>query len=244
MPSESALPTLDETWRLSAQSSPAGLAIAVEPTYTLPRHIELIDRLLVEVAAGEKRRVIVTVPVRHGKSEMCSRFFPAWLLGMKPDAKVIVAGYGQEFADEWGRKARDLLEEYGPRFFGVTPRRGSRAKAHWTLERYDTVPNGSMYALGVGASLTGRGADVMVIDDPIKNAEEADSEVRRQSIWDWYWSTARTRLEPGGAVVILMARWHEDDLVGRLLASAPDVEPWTVVNLPALAEAADPLGRQ
>jgi predicted phage terminase large subunit-like protein len=219
------------------------LALAAESTYTLPPHVKLIDRLLVRVAAGELKRLIVTVPVRHGKSEMCSRFFPAWLLGMRPEWKIVVAGYGQEFADEWGRKARDLLEQYGQRFFGIAPRRGSRAKAHWTLEGSAAMPGGGMYALGVGASLTGRGANVLVIDDPIKNAEEADSETMREAIWNWYWSTARTRLEPGGAVVILMARWHEDDLVGRLLEQRPDIEPWNVVNLPCLAEENDPLGR-
>ncbi len=216
------------------------MALATDPTWTLPAHVDLIDQLLVRVAAGELRRLIVTVPVRHGKSEMCSRYFPAWLLGMQPRLQVVVAGYAASFAEEWGAKARDVLEMYGKQFFGVSLRSSSKAKAHWNIEQ---MPGG-MFALGVGGQLTGRGADVLVIDDPFKNAEEADSEVMRDKLWDWYWSTARTRLEPKGAVVILMARWHEDDLVGRLLNHPTDIEPWTVVNLPALAEADDPLGRQ
>lgn len=93
--------------------------LATEPTWQLPRHVDLIDKLLVRVAAGENKRLIVTVPVRHGKSEVCSRFFPAWLLGMWPDKRVVVAGYGSEFAAEWGEKARELLTVYGRRFFGT-----------------------------------------------------------------------------------------------------------------------------
>lgn len=214
--------------------------LATESKWTLPPHIDLIDQLLVRVAAGEIKRLIVTVPVRHGKSEMCSRFFPAWLLGMKPDCRVVVAGYGSEFAERWGKMARDLLSEHGQRFFGVGVEKGSRSKSNWGLE----LNPGGMYSIGVGASLTGRGANVLVIDDPLKNSEEADSETMREKIWDWYWSTARTRLEPRGAIVILMARWHEDDLVGRLLEHPTDIEPWHVVNLPCLAEDNDPLGRE
>lgn len=216
------------------------MALATDPTWTLPPHINLIDQLLVRVAAGELRRLIVTVPVRHGKSEMCSRYFPAWLLGTQPRLQVVVAGYAASFAEEWGAKARDVLEMHGRQFFGVSLRSSSKAKAHWNLEQ---MPGG-MFALGVGGQLTGRGADVLVIDDPFKNSEEADSEVLREKLWDWFWSTARTRLEPKGAIVILMARWHEDDLVGRLLQHPPDIEPWTVVNLPALAGPDDPLGRE
>lgn len=227
--------------RLLAQSSPAGLLLATERDWQLPRHVDLIDGLLVRVAAGELRRLIVTVPVRHGKSEMCSRFFPAWLLGMRPDFRIVVAGYGSDFAEEWGEKARDLLTNHGPRFYGRSVSKSSSAKARWKVD----VGGGGMFALGVGSPLTGRGANVLVIDDPIKNSEEAFSETLRNKVWNWYWSTARTRLEPGGAIVILMARWHEDDLVGRLLSHPPDGEEWTVVNLPALADSdEDPLGRE
>ena len=213
--------------------------LAAEPNWTLPPHIDLIDSLLVQVAAGELKRLIVSVPVRHGKSEMCSRFYPAWRLGMFPSKRVVVAGYGSEFAEEWGGKARDLLVEFGQRFYGVGVNRGSAAKARWTLDQL----GGGMFALGVGGQLTGRGADDLIIDDPHKNSEEADSQVLRDKIWNWYWGTAYTRLEPHGAIVLLMARWHEDDLTGRLLNHPIDLEPWTVVTLPALAEEDDALGR-
>jgi len=226
--------------QLLAQVSPASLMLATEPKWGLPAHIRLIDDLLVQVAAGELKRLIVSVPVRHGKSEMCSRFYPAWRLGMFPNKRIVVAGYGAEFAEEWGAKARDLLIKYGPRFYGVSVNRGSSARARWTLEQM----KGGMFALGVGGMLTGRGADDLIIDDPHKNSEEADSELLREKIWQWFWGTARTRLEPHGAIVILMARWHEDDLTGRLLNHPVDVEPWTHVVLPALAEDNDPIGRQ
>lgn len=184
---------------------------------------------------------MVFMPPRHGKSEINSKYFPAWYLGLFPDRRVILASYEAAFAASWGRKARDVLEEHGASLFeGLAVRQDSRASDWWEIAGRD----GGMVTAGAGGAITGKGAHLLLIDDPIKNAEEAQSKARRESIWDWYQSTAYTRLEPGGAIVLTMTLWHEDDLGGRLLAQmAAGGEQWRVLRFPALAEEADELGR-
>jgi predicted phage terminase large subunit-like protein len=151
--------------------------------------------------------------------------------------------YGDRFSAEWGGKARKLLEEFGPSVFGVTVDPSSRARDNWNLA---SPHKGGMITAGAQGGITGRGFHLIVYDDPIKNAEEARSEVIREKIWDTFVSTINTRLEPGGAIVILMARWHQDDLVGRIVAqpSRWEHDPWTIIDIPALAREGDPLGRQ
>jgi predicted phage terminase large subunit-like protein len=181
------------------------------------------------------------MPPRHGKSEFASKYFPAWYLGKFPDRRVILTSYEAKFAASWGRKARGLLERDGPRFWDVRLRRDSKAADHWDIAGRD----GGMDTTGIGGPLTGRGAHLLLIDDPVKNAEQANSETYRQKTWDWYTSTAYTRLEPGGAIILIMTRWHLDDLAGRILANAAESgEHWEVLNLPALANENDPLGRR
>lgn len=191
------------------------------------------------MAAGRCRRLIVSKPPRHGKSELVSRAFPAWFVGTFPWKRVILASYEADFAARWGRKARDLLEQHGP-IFGVSVRQDSRAAHEWDV----AGDAGGMSTAGVGGPITGKGADVLIVDDPVKNAEEAASPTYREKAWDWWTSTAYTRLEPGAAAIVVMTRWHEDDLVGRLLAEqAAGGERWDVVELPAIAGENDALGR-
>jgi hypothetical protein len=182
------------------------------------------------------------MPPRHGKSELVSKYFPAWFLGCNPSKRIILASYAAEFAASWGRKARDVLTEIGPRYFdGLTIRSDSSAAHWWDLDEF----SGGMQTSGVGGGVTGKGADLFIIDDPVKDAVQANSEVYRQRNWDWYQSVAYTRLEPDGAVVIMQTRWHEEDLAGHVLQHAKQTgESWDVLNLPALAEEPDPLGRQ
>lgn len=202
-------------------------------------HLELLNRSLLDVAAGKTRRLLVSMPPRHGKSELVSAAFPAWWLGKRPDDRVILASYEADFASSWGRRVRDLLDEHGPTLFGVKVRPDSSA-----VNRFDIDGRrGGMITAGVGGAITGRGAHLLIIDDPVKSAEDAQSEALSRRLWDWYRSTARTRLEPGGAVVVVMTRWHEADLAGRLLAE-DDGEAWEVLNLPAVAESCDLMGRQ
>lgn len=187
-----------------------------------------------EVERGECLRLILQAPPRHMKSEVSSRRFPAYAIGRKPTRQIIAATYGQDFADDFGRDVRTILrsERYQNVFPGVTLSADSQAQGKWRTEQ-----GGIYVASGVGGPLTGRGADIAIIDDPIKDAAEAESETHRNRVWEWYTSVLRTRLMPGGAIVLVMTRWHEDDLAGRLLQAAEEGgEQWKVVNLPAIAD--------
>ena len=239
---------VDDLDVLTAKESPAGLAWLIGGKAREPEngwvpysHLVLLSDKLMQVAAGELPRLIVTMPPRHGKSELISRTMPAWFLGRFPDRKVMLASYEATFAKSWGRKARAILEEYGRPVFGVNVAQGSSAADWWEIDGR----RGVMTTAGVGGALTGKGADLLIIDDPVKNAEESMSDVMREKAWDWWVSTARTRLQKGGAVVIVMTRWHSADLAGKLLQEADDGgEQWELLNLPALAGEDDPIGRK
>ena len=185
---------------------------------------------------------MVFMPPRHGKSTLVSHYFPAWFLGRNPRKRVILTSYESDFAVSWSRRVRDTLEEFGEPIFGVRTRQDSRAANRWELEG----TGGGMFACGVGGPLTGKGADLAIIDDPVKNAEEATSEVYREKTWDWYTSTLYTRLEPGGAVVLMQTRWHVEDLAGCLLRDMEESgERWEVITMPAIADReGDALGRK
>ncbi len=187
-----------------------------------------------QVALGEIKRLIVTLPPRHGKSELISKYFPAWYLGVYPDKRVMLASYEASFAATWGRKARDVLTEYGSVLFQVDVSQSSSAADQWDIAGH----TGGMSTAGIGGSLTGRGANLMILDDVLKNAEEAASQTIKEKHWEWFQSTAYTRLEPDASVIVVMTRWHEADLVGHLLSeNNRGDEPWTVFSFPALAEA-------
>jgi len=207
----------------------------------LPPHLELLNGKLLALAGGHIKRLLVTMPPRHGKSELCSHAFPTWYLGTWPDRHVILASYEADFAMSWGRKSRDSLREAARR--GIFPQAHVRndmdAASRWGIAEH----GGGMMTGGAGGPLTGKGANLFIIDDPVKNAEEANSPVYREKMWDWYTSTAFTRLEPGAGLVLVMTRWNVDDLGGRVVEFAEDAEPWTVINIPAIAEENDVLGR-
>lgn len=224
-----------------ALTTPAGLAFKASNGRWLPAaHLILLADRLVALARGDIDRLMVFMPPRHGKSELCSKYFPAWYLGTFPERRVILSSYEANFAAGWGRKARDILKEHGG-MFGVEVSEDSQAAAAWNLQGRQ----GGMDTAGVGGPITGKGADLFVIDDPLKNAEEAQSETIRNKQWDWWQSTARTRLHPGGKVLMMMTRWHEDDLAGKLLADADTgADQWEVLCLPAVAEQSDRLGRE
>jgi len=207
--------------------------------YERPLHLRHLDRLLMEVAAGRVKRLLVTMPPRQGKSEACSHWFPTWLLAVRPDTQVILASYEATFAASWGRRVRDgLIAAHQAGLCPARVRSDVSAAAEWRISGHE----GGMRTAGVGGGITGYGANLLIIDDPVKNAEEANSATYREKAWEWYQSTAYTRLEPDGAVVLIMTRWHQDDLAGRLLEREPGA--WEVLNLPALAEENDPIGRE
>ena len=204
------------------------------------KHLSLLCDKLEAVERGEIKRLMVFMPPRHGKSEIISKKFPAWFLGRNPEKEIIISSYSADLALDFSRIARNTLREHADSF-NVNVARDSAAVGRWGLEG----TRGGMMAAGVGGPVTGRGADIFLIDDPIKNLQDALSETIRKNTWDWYRSTALTRLAPGGAMVIVMTRWHEDDLAGRLLAAAKNGsgEKWDVIKMPAKAEADDLLGR-
>jgi predicted phage terminase large subunit-like protein len=187
------------------------------------------------VAAGESPRLIINMPPRSGKSELASRVFPAWHLGRNPKHEIIACSYAGSLANDFSRKVRGLLRDAS--FQTVFPNL-ALSKDSQSVEQWSTTQAGGYVAAGVGGPITGRGAHVLVIDDPLKNREDAESEGTRRSIWDWYTSTAYTRLAPGGGVIVMMTRWHDSDLGGRLLEQMAlgEGDQWKVVKYPAIAE--------
>ncbi len=206
-------------------------------TYTYPRYqVEpahaLIAGTLDKVVEGEVKRLMIFAPPQHGKSELASVRLPAYWQGRRPDDPVILASYAASLAESKSRQAREIVEsaDFAALFPEIGTRRDSRAVNEWNLADH----RGGMLAVGVGGPITGHGALLGVVDDPIENWEQAQSPVIREKIWQWYRTTFRTRIWEDGAIVLIMTRWHEDDLAGRLLADQPG--QWTVLRLPALAE--------
>jgi predicted phage terminase large subunit-like protein len=199
------------------------------PQYQRAAHHQLIAEKLEAVERGDIDRLMIFMPPRHGKSELASKRFPAWCLGKNPKRQIIAASYNSDLANDFGRNVRNIIAEpeFSQVFAGVTLAPDSQA-----ANRMNTNHGGTYVAAGVGTAVTGRGADIALIDDPFKDREEADSERRRETVWDWYRSTLYTRLMPGGAIVLIQTRWHEDDLAGRLLEQEGD--QWEVLELPAL----------
>lgn len=161
---------------------------------------------------------------RIGKSEMTTVRYPVWRLERDPSLKIIVGAYNQTLANKFSRKSRRIAQE-----------RIELATDRTAVDDWETTEGGGLRAVGVGGGVTGMGGDLILLDDPIKNREEANSQTYRDKVWDWFTDDVTTRLEPGGAIILIMTRWHEDDIAGRILGSeeSPD---WTVVRIPALAE--------
>lgn len=189
-------------------------------------------------------RLMIFEPPRHGKTEQAAQLFPAWLLGRRPEARVIVTSYGADLASRSSRNIRNYVESekyravFGDLSTAETPvdvSADSRSASEWDL----AAPHrGGVVAAGIGGGITGKGAHLLIIDDPFKSREDAESESYRQKVLDWYASTAYTRLEDHGAIVLMHTRWHPDDLAGELLKRMtrdPLADQWTVLDLPALA---------
>lgn len=216
------------------------------PGYKDAAHHRAIARKLEAVERGDCKRLMIFMPPRHGKSMLASEFFPAWYMGRNPDHYVIASTYAQDLADDFGRKVKAQINDptYQAIFPGVKLAEDSQSVKRFHIEgggtEIGTTQRGAYYAVGVGGPLTGRGAHLLLIDDPVKNREEADSETTRRRIKDWYTSTAYTRLMPGARVVVIQTRWHEDDLSGWLLADHQH-EGWEVLSLPAINQEGDAL---
>lgn len=210
------------------------------------RHLYEIDRAIVDAVDGRRpeRIIVVEAPPRHGKSQFCSRWVPAWYLGDRPNDRVILTSYSASLATNFGRSARDIIREHGHEFgYDLRVRSDSSAASDWGIEGHD----GGMVTAGVGGPITGRGANLAIIDDPIKNAEEALSDRIRESQIDWFKSTLWTRIEPGGVLLVIQTRWHKEDLAGWILTHARDEMqvPVRHLSFPAVCNSEDDaLGRK
>jgi len=202
--------------------SPMHLARAVDKDYSCPPHLLDLNEKLQYVYKGDISRLMVNMPPRHGKSEMISKYFPAWLLTMNPSCRIMLASYEARFAEHWCRLAKQVYLRLHPKEKLVIDRG----------DYWETQSGGSLSACGMFGALTGKGADYLIIDDPIKNSLQAYSQTYRDRIYSWYISTAYTRLEPNGKIIIIQTRWHSDDLAGRIFQESD--EDWTLLNMKAI----------
>jgi len=204
-----------------------------------------LQQFYFDVMAGKQPRLIIQAPPRSGKSELFSRRFPAWAFGQNPNLQMIAASYSADLSSRMNRDVQRIIdsEEYA----GVFPETSFSSNTSASINSQKNIRNseifeiagyaGSYRSAGVGGGITGMGADIAIIDDPVKDAKEANSQTYRDSVWDWYTSTFYTRLSPKSGILLGMTRWHEDDLAGRLLADMKNGgDQWRVVSFPAIAE--------
>lgn len=222
------------------------LTISEGRWHTAP-HLEMLCSLLMEAEAhivskqDEPYLLRVFMPRRHGKSEVISRHFPPWFLGRNQDMEAIVASYGSDLALDMSRDARNIYLRAAALYGWPDISRESSAVARWHLEG----TGGKLQAAGVGGAIVGKGGDLIIIDDPFKNVDDGESLIVQRRVWDWYCGVIRPALAPGGAIILLMSRWHEGDLFGRLgREMKKGGEQWKTVNLPAYAQENDLLGRK
>jgi predicted phage terminase large subunit-like protein len=212
---------------------PQWAELALDPLRPAAHHRLLLSRLE-RVADGTLDRLMVVMPPGSAKSTYCSVLLPGWWLRRHPGHSIIAACHTEALAHSFGRRARALVAEHAAAL-GLGLAKDDRAAGRWSVE-----DGGSYFAAGVRGPIVGRRADLVLIDDPVKNHAEADSAAARESLWQWYQADLIPRLKPGGRIVLVMTRWHEDDLGGRVLGAD---DRWDVLRLPALAEEGDPLGR-
>jgi predicted phage terminase large subunit-like protein len=211
--------------------------LLTNPSYERAKHLDFLAQKLEAVERGEIKKLMIFIPPRHGKSETASIRFPAWFLGRNPNKRIIHASYSATLSNTFSRQVRNLIcSNIYKLIFNINIATDSRAVDEWDLDK----AKGGMISRGVGGSITGWGADLLIIDDPIKGPEDAESETYRENLYAWYQSVARTRLEPGASQIIIMARWHKKDLASKILEEQKD---WEIVDLRAIAEKDDPLGR-
>jgi predicted phage terminase large subunit-like protein len=224
-------------------ATPGQLARALDPRTVQTPALDLIDAALVELFNTPDGRLIISMPPQEGKSTRVAKDFVTWVHTMNPDCRVVTASYGQTLANRNGLALRRNISDHPQ--LGLSVASDNGAKHEWELAGH----HGGVLAVGIGAGVTGRPSELLVIDDPIKDRKEADSALIRQNVWDWWTDAASTRLAPGAPVVLILTRWHESDLAGELVAQE-DGHLWRVLNIPAQADhdpnkgETDPLGRE
>lgn len=207
----------------------SGFCVAVNPNYWPHQHHKKIIKKLEAVERGEIKRLMIFMPPQHGKSLTTSTLFPPWYMGRNPTKKVVFTSYGQQIANDFGYSVKNIL--FDPTYSAIFPELelsvDSKSKKDIKFKN-----GGYYYAVGAGGALTSKGADLILVDDPLKGRKDAQSDLIRKNLQAWYQSVLSTRLSPSGAIVIIQTRWHEDDLSGWLLSREP--EKWEVISMPAI----------
>ena len=223
----------------SSRDSFGNFVKSIWPDFIEGAHHKIIAKKLEAIKDKKISRLIVNMPPRHTKSEFASYLFPAWMMGHNPKLKIIQTTHTAELAYRFGRKVRNLMNEqdYRSVFPDTELRADSQAAGRW-----ETNHGGEYFAAGVGGSITGRGADLLIIDDP-HSEQDALSKTSMENAWEWYTSGPRQRLQPGGAIVVVMTRWSEDDLTERLMEAQmkdPMADKWEIVDFPAITDNGQP----
>ena len=213
----------------SRWASPGEMAKATNPKTVQTPALDLIDEALVRALNTPDARLIISMAPQEGKSVRGANDFPVWALTKNPDLRIVTASYAQALANRNGRAIRNRIQTQPE--LGLTIAADNGSVSEWTLEGHE----GGVLSVGIGAGVTGRAADMLIIDDPLKDRKEADSELIRDNVWDWWTDAASARLAPGAPVVVILTRWHEDDLAGRLIERDVDAG-WEVINIPAQAD--------
>ncbi len=215
--------------------TPATLGVKLDPTWIPKPFLTYISMKIAKAVARGYGRLLISVPPRHGKSQLATIFTSAWFLENFPNKNVVLTTYGADLSTDFGRATRDIIEQ-NPDLFNVRLRQDSKK-----VSRFQTNFGGAMMSVGLGGPITGRGADLLLIDDYIKEIKEAESKTYRNYVYNWFTTTAMSRREPGCTVIIIATRWHHDDLIGRLLKKFRD--DWELIEIPALAYDNCPFGR-
>jgi len=219
----------------AAKTNMLGFAESVYPGFKIGPHHRKLTKIFTDVVEGKKKRVIINIAPRMGKSEFSSYLFPAYFLGKYPNKKIIMGTHTAGLSEDFGRRVRNLIdsEEYREVFPQTLVADDQKAAGKWS-----TSAGGQYYAAGVGGALAGRGADLFVIDDPHSEQDvKSNSRLAFDTAWSWFQTGPLQRLMPGGAIIIVMTRWGKLDLTGRLIdyqAKNPEAEPWEIVELPAI----------
>ena len=233
-----------------AYALPGGLAKLAYKNWIYAPHLKYIEDRIIDMAGGNSIQVMFSCPPRHGKTWFISRVLPAWYLGRFPNKRVLLITYQQDFSRTQSRHARNIFKAYGNAVFGLNVSEDTGAANQWDIAGYE----GGMEAVGAGGAITGKGADLLIIDDLVKGFEEATSLTLLEKRWEWFLTDVYSRIEPGGSVLIIMTRWSSADLIGQIQASQEGYEPetddenpfdgWETINFPALATDHDVLGRK
>jgi predicted phage terminase large subunit-like protein len=238
LPDQAAAAAQELLSRRQARTSLTSYLAYLDLAFAPAAHHRLMIRHLEDAERGTCTKLMLFLPPGSGKSFYASQLFPAWYIGRNPDHSIIAASHTQDLADRFGRRVRNLVASEAHRnVFGVGVAADRQAAGQW-----ETESGGEYFAVGIGGSVTGRRANLGIIDDPVRGREDADSERARATAWEWYVNDFTPRLKPGASQILIMTRWHQDDLAGRLLDR--EAAAWRVVELPMEARPGDPLGRE